>query len=460
VLTWEAESGWGSDESEANDDEDTSVWDSPSRSQAPLPQWTPNGEPSTALAPIEARPPAQLDDQPGWYARLKLREKHLAKLWAYNLTARDVMVWSPEHRDWVPLLALRQMRAAVLSVLQDTETDQSEKSAPRPLPNGAYGASLPAAGQGPEIGQAYASSSSIPPAVVPQVEPQIAAPPRQPSLRFLSVLAKIHPTLGPRCAQAISRAVASVYASPWVLRVLDKLPLANRVPLRPAERVFWALVVLVLGVLAGLRTNAPVSPTASVLTSAPVSLLASGPVLCAPSALAAPALRPIPERIFTLNDLATCAADASTRAPDGQKPGSVNAYERPRSVAVADALAARATQGTRPPGAALAKASTVKSKNPREAARQAEFDTDAARRALGGAVQKARVCAARGGAKGSMVVTFNQSGAVQSASLAGVAGTGVRKDCLVRVFAQARVPPFSGPPVTVRKSFDLQYSVQ
>lgn len=83
------------------------------------------------------------------------------------------------------------------------------------------------------------------------------------------------------------------------------------------------------------------------------------------------------------------------------------------------------------------------------------FDTGAARRVLTGSASRASRCATDGPASGSVIVTFAPSGFVQSASISGLSGKGVNVGCVLRAFQEARISPFSGEPVTVRKGFQI-----
>jgi hypothetical protein len=75
-----------------------------------------------------------------------------------------------------------------------------------------------------------------------------------------------------------------------------------------------------------------------------------------------------------------------------------------------------------------------------------------ARSALMSASSRAQNCA-KGAVSGQVQVTFAPTGFVQSASLAGLQGNEVRPACVLRAFQEVRISPFSGDPVTVRKSF-------
>lgn len=86
-----------------------------------------------------------------------------------------------------------------------------------------------------------------------------------------------------------------------------------------------------------------------------------------------------------------------------------------------------------------------------------EFDKSAAQAALSQAANMVATCRRPGAPTGDgrVVVTFATSGAVQSASVQGaLAGTSTG-DCVARQFRSAKVPAFSGAPVTVSKSFTV-----
>jgi hypothetical protein len=87
----------------------------------------------------------------------------------------------------------------------------------------------------------------------------------------------------------------------------------------------------------------------------------------------------------------------------------------------------------------------------------AVFDKGAAKAALSTATSQAAGCG-QGGApgKGKIQITFAPSGKVSDAALVEgpFAGTAAGK-CALRHFRAARVPAFSGAPVTVAKSFKI-----
>lgn len=86
------------------------------------------------------------------------------------------------------------------------------------------------------------------------------------------------------------------------------------------------------------------------------------------------------------------------------------------------------------------------------------FDRSAAVTALTGAAGNAQSCKMLGGPTGTgqATVTFAPSGRVTSASVSGdFAGSSVGS-CVARLFRNARVPAFSGGPVTVTKRFSIE----
>jgi hypothetical protein len=86
------------------------------------------------------------------------------------------------------------------------------------------------------------------------------------------------------------------------------------------------------------------------------------------------------------------------------------------------------------------------------------FNKDAAVAALSVAASQATVCKRPEGPWGSgrAVVTFASSGRVTTANFTGdpFGGTAVG-GCVASVFRRAKIPPFSGDPVTVSKSFTI-----
>ncbi len=87
------------------------------------------------------------------------------------------------------------------------------------------------------------------------------------------------------------------------------------------------------------------------------------------------------------------------------------------------------------------------------------FDADAARSALAGAVAQASSCRKPGDPSGvaAVTITFSPSGRVTSATIAGPPFAGTPTGgCIAATLRRARVPPFEGDMVTVRKTVEIQ----
>ncbi|HVU01318.1 MAG TPA: hypothetical protein VHE30_06185, partial [Polyangiaceae bacterium] len=86
------------------------------------------------------------------------------------------------------------------------------------------------------------------------------------------------------------------------------------------------------------------------------------------------------------------------------------------------------------------------------------FDKEAAKTALGAASSNAASCKKPDGPTGSgkVTVTFSPSGRVTSANVTeGPFGGTPVGGCVAKLFRAARVPAFSGDPVTVSKGFSI-----
>jgi len=86
------------------------------------------------------------------------------------------------------------------------------------------------------------------------------------------------------------------------------------------------------------------------------------------------------------------------------------------------------------------------------------FDPTVARQALSRAAWQAGHCA-NTDISGSVLVTYDPSGTVQDVSLSNLLGDPSRSPCVVSAFRTARIPPFRGGRVTVRKSFSRRGGV-
>ena len=82
------------------------------------------------------------------------------------------------------------------------------------------------------------------------------------------------------------------------------------------------------------------------------------------------------------------------------------------------------------------------------------FDVAFARRVLASAVARASRCADQD-TQGVALVTFAPTGFVSGVRLAGFRGQSDRRGCISRAFLEARLLPFQGDAVTVKRSFKI-----
>lgn len=86
------------------------------------------------------------------------------------------------------------------------------------------------------------------------------------------------------------------------------------------------------------------------------------------------------------------------------------------------------------------------------------FNKGEATKVLGKASTDAKICKTKDGPSGpgKVKVTFQPSGKVSTATVDGppFQGTAVGT-CVAKVFAQVRIPPFDGAPVSVVKTFTI-----
>lgn len=162
-------------------------------------------------------------------------------------------------------------------------------------------------------------------------------------------------------------------------------------------------------------------------------------------------------------------ASAAPEAPAAPPPtGSTDAPAAPPTgVATATAPATGAAPvAAAPAGGGAPRRDTTKEKEkekeappaPTSFAASTPFDAQAAKTSLGAAAANASSCKEPGGPTGSgrVSITFAPSGRPTSVAVTGdLAGTTVGS-CVARLFRSARVPSFSGEPVTVSKTFSVQ----
>ena len=85
------------------------------------------------------------------------------------------------------------------------------------------------------------------------------------------------------------------------------------------------------------------------------------------------------------------------------------------------------------------------------------FDLNRARRVLDRAAQQTNRCT-RSEVSGTVLVGFDPSGSVKDVTIGALNGDVTRPDCILGVFRTARIAPFSGPRMVVKKSFRARSS--
>jgi hypothetical protein len=380
------------------------------------------GYPSVKPPPAApAAPPEAAQSDSSMYARLRLRHDYLAKLWVYGLTPRDVVVWSPERQCWVPMLLVRPLREAVLDLLEAHEGHPQSLTCTRQSAADLGVDSLlsaPALDAEPLPGPG--ASSTIPPTVVTARPPEIPRSPKVPDFGDAGVRTRI------------TRLVASIGARQY------------------AERAVWmaAGIALVVGGMLALRVREP-RTSGSPQAVAPPRTSAERLPACADSHVAAASRTSTAasERIYSISELPIESSATAQRSPAVQAIAVAAPVGRKRRATAKSG----STTELASPGAQSAEGGPTTASEPPPLART--LDADAARRALDAAARRARLCADQG-ARGSVVVTINGAGRAQNVSLSSTVGS--HDACLLGAFGQVRVPPFSGPPVTVRKSFAIE----
>lgn len=222
-------------------------------------------------------------------------------------------------------------------------------------------------------------------------------------------------------------------------------------------------VGLIIGIVAGL---AVVGGVAAFFLTRPDSSGTTGTEQASVSASASVAPTPsaAPTTVAASASVATTADAVETAAPAGSQAGAASGTQ-PKTGVGAPVGGGPATPATKASAAPAASAAPVASVKPAEtaaptppAADGAEFNRGAATSALGAAAGAARGCKKPDGPTGSgkVKVTFAPSGNVTSATVDGppFAGTPVG-GCIASAFRSAKVPPFSGAPVSVSKTVTI-----
>jgi hypothetical protein len=493
-----------------------------------------------------------------WYARLRIRDDRLAKLWAWKLAEHDVIVWSESDERWKQLLAVPELRAAVRKA---TTSAFVRKSSPPPALPGAqsYGPEsstrrrhlqtvgefendelttqfsrssyypddmdmeptavtfarpdpkpVSSAPPPPPLELLRALTTTIPPAVHSAPAPEFPRAPKVPSISELARSTAIHPSptndqganspsflpppahsdfreiarptgtipqsVYPQTTSSLPVPVSSRPPPPSALRRFQPGQLAARaqyIVAKPVSQLTvknlsWAMLpIACAGVFAFfLDRYLPSSnrqPAAITYMDADaaepshsqlgrwvgqmlgMSLGASQPVPSMPPVQEPPTAPSQTEQTANLTPEQLAPVGAPTKA---------SAVRAPAVHAVASkATASKAAAASRSDDKEKASAQSGNSSaSAAQAGFNETFDRDGARTALRFAAARVRNCS-NSGVTGSALITFGPSGTVQKVQITQMVGDDVDASCVNRALSNTRVPPFTGAPVTVRKSF-------
>jgi hypothetical protein len=197
-------------------------------------------------------------------------------------------------------------------------------------------------------------------------------------------------------------------------------------------------------------TGAPTPPEAPT-APAPAP---EAPAVAAPAAPAAPtpppaAAAPQPQKAAPAGGTSSLDAMKAAMKPAGATP----TPEKPEIKGTTD-KGTKVVLSEEPAAAPAAPAAEA----PADEAPKPPFDTAAAKAALGAAAGNAASCKKNDGPTGSgkVTVTFSPSGRVTSANVTeGPFGGTPVGGCIAKLFRGAKVPAFSGDPVTVAKGFSI-----
>lgn len=400
-----------------------------------------------------------------WFARLRIREDRLAKLWVSHLTSRDVVVWSPKEKRWVAMLAVPELRQAI----QATELDRA--SNPRSV------AARPSYPSEPRLSR---PPGSLPPAPPPPLRvanqtstagelrlQSIAQEPHRPA-RGTTETSRASRPPSDRKPTSEPRRTPDYYHSSLDEDTYSTRGTMSRWSLRAAERLLWmgsgSLLLLVLSsrgssdeaskqfepakyVVAADETDgearAKASRRAETLDDS-----------TAPTATSDGGKSPLPPPTAADGSRDDSASESKAEAPQVSEDGAAQPALSPHANETARATLGEVTRPTTP---------KLKSHVPqflRESVESAlqvpgvprDFDFSSARVALLQAANDARACPGSR-LSGKAIVTFDPSGRARAVDIPVLIGDGADRDCIARAFKAVRVPQFTGGAVAVKKDF-------
>jgi hypothetical protein len=445
-----------------------------------------------------------------WYLRVQLRKDCLANLWIHDQTPHNVLAWSDGMESWVPLLTVPELREAIREaqdkktrdllthppppVLKSTPPSEGRLPLPPPRCAGSVVYAAPArAAKFWSMPHPHPVSTRPPP--VPSTVP--APPPHRnstvpPAVRNSVVTATTThpistfpasmdvPTI-PRPAK-VPEFIETVPSALESARVANPEPRAPRsaVPIHGTLTPPAMTVVPPAGthrslVLLNLERVLWLAAGVSVATAFFIVLRAQDgtPGNAAGKPLVSAAI--VEQQVESTNSSKAIAVKRTTKQSEpksdtasvedlplvgkrgasrdlGKVAGQTRAISpaSPKLTTGSEPSLPQVTGGSESPSP---KVTTVAAPANRPApTSEGAFNPGQARRVLGSAASRAQSCA-EGPVSGSVQVTFAPSGFVQNAVLSSIAGENVRSACVLRAFQEARVSPFSGAPIAVKKSF-------
>jgi hypothetical protein len=235
-------------------------------------------------------------------------------------------------------------------------------------------------------------------------------------------------------------------------RAADSVALSSAAPEKKKGAGLWIALgaIVLLGGGAAVALDVP-AKLASMRPPAPSA---------APADKAEPTIAPpTPEAAPTTPAAETSGATAASAVPATGSGGAAPTRNGALPVTANGATAAPAAATSAPPTPPVRPSDADKpADKPAEANNAPPFDKAAAVAALTAAAGSAQSCKTADGPTGGgkVSITFMPSGRATNTQVSGdLAGTAVG-GCVARLFRSAKIPPFSGDPVTVSKSFTVQ----
>lgn len=390
-------------------------------------------------APITKSPQRRAKLHREWFARIRIREDRLARLWVSNLAAHDVVVWSKKEKRWVALLAVPELRSALERAEAELPKDGKRVPSIAPTTVGRPPESLPpapplalmdpvAAGLGELRLRSIAQSQgaglvapgrvSYPPMLPPRAVGEWTAQRRQ---RTQSRQRDLRATPQPWHWRALER-IAWVAAGVVGMFVVSSAgsTTENGARLEPAALLLTADYLDPIAQRSNDTGNA--ATLAELLIGSPQQCQ-SRPAPC-PSATNTPALEP------QVEERGRETASPALRRPMTESPPRLRALPAQRATPEAPTSDAQVPPDQVP----------------------LDLNFPAIRAALFNAAALARACPGEN-VSGKTVVTFEPNGTVRSVDIPLLIGERPDRNCIVRAFKALRVPPFTGRAVAVKKDF-------